>query len=846
MLLNIREIKAHIQQNSFDTHSLQTTLKHPARKILLYILLREVKRHHKLPGVMKVEKEICNEWAINRQDLLADFLTEFVKYNERWMIPKYFCSPWMQESPSVSILVALKFGKLEYINQQREWVVDFLIENLYDPDKTISNNSRICLLSLTRPESIDQLCTRWIKGRFALDKIIFEAKYVAQKSTAAKILTTLKNKPWERILPADEEEMRILSLALDDWDKEIATNAKRTIDYLTSLESEILTALKNKHWERISSLDKEGIEILLLALDDSDEEVVANANQAIDYLSRSEDKALCYFFTEQWHKYKNIDFDQSILANIFELDSTTLERIKQSGPSEWLPIIYKRSQAKKTESMTDLDWLIILKTLSKNNDYPEIWRLVKKAPLLWAKSFLRQLRNLDFIENQQERQYVERLKLLASRCFIDRAKLKSFPLSGKSFVLGKHIRQQYNQKYNDAVKNLMISADGNLLISQSIGGIKLWELPSGELLCDLTEAKGSEGCSVSLAVNPQGTILASGYWSNSSSKSIKLWALPSGKLLKTLEGGSQLTSLAISPDGKFLVSGGKLLRVWFIPSGTLFHTLESQDSHGIQCLAISPKDNLLASGSYSGTNNGCLKLWSLSSGRLIKTIEGINDGGIDSLIISPDGNLLVSGNRALKLWRLPSGKLLRTLVEAHPDHLYKCLAINQKGTLLATGGWENSLVYAPGGREQQLWELPSGERYANSLKLSHNPKNYEVNTITFNSESTLLATGSSYDLGGMWRLPSGEQVPRFGEATRGINCLVVNQEGSLLASGHTNGDVILTRLGDLSSLHRLSVQHILEFYPCIKEASFRIEDSNTIQHSWITFIKALSLFWRDN
>jgi len=65
--------------------------------------------------------------------------------------------------------------------------------------------------------------------------------------------------------------------------------------------------------------------------------------------------------------------------------------------------------------------------------------------------------------------------------------------------------------------------------------------------------KGHFNTVYSVAISPDGQLLASGSWDDT----IKIWNLGSGRLLRTLTGHSDwVRSVAFSPDGQTIVSGG--------------------------------------------------------------------------------------------------------------------------------------------------------------------------------------------------------------------------------------------------------------------------------------------------
>ena len=70
----------------------------------------------------------------------------------------------------------------------------------------------------------------------------------------------------------------------------------------------------------------------------------------------------------------------------------------------------------------------------------------------------------------------------------------------------------------------------------------------------------------SVAITPDGKYIVSGSRDNT----IKLWDIKSGEEIRTFEGHSRwVTSVAITPDGKYIVSGSddKTIKLWDIKSG---------------------------------------------------------------------------------------------------------------------------------------------------------------------------------------------------------------------------------------------------------------------------------------
>lgn len=129
-------------------------------------------------------------------------------------------------------------------------------------------------------------------------------------------------------------------------------------------------------------------------------------------------------------------------------------------------------------------------------------------------------------------------------------------------------------------------------------------------------------------------------------------------VVRTLKGHSTVSALAISADGKTLVSGGqdKAIKVWDLQTGQLRKTLQS-DSGAIYDLAIAPDGKTVVSGS----SDRRVRIWDINSDQRPKMLAAHNYK-VDQVKISLDGKTIVShSDDQIKVWDLGTGRAQATL-----------------------------------------------------------------------------------------------------------------------------------------------------------------------------------------
>lgn len=294
----------------------------------------------------------------------------------------------------------------------------------------------------------------------------------------------------------------------------------------------------------------------------------------------------------------------------------------------------------------------------------------------------------------------------------------------------------------------------------------------------------------SVAFSPDGRYLASGggrYISSFDSKSnsdqgdytIRLWDVDKQCALgEGLIGHrSCVKSVAFSPDGRCLASGSwdHTVRLWDVAQQKLLVVLEGHNSN-VESVAFSPDGRCLASG---GDN---VRLWNVVKQVPLGVLLG-HEGTIHCLAFSPDGRYLASGNsfggdNNVRLWDVAKQVTLGVPLRGHEGYVYN-VAFSPDGRLLASGSWDHTV---------RLWDVATQAPLGAPLTGHSKP----VCSIAFSPDGRCLASGSYDGTVRLWDI--AKQIvlnaPSAGHTQR-VSNIAFSLDGRFLASGSKDHTVQL-------------------------------------------------------
>ena len=280
-----------------------------------------------------------------------------------------------------------------------------------------------------------------------------------------------------------------------------------------------------------------------------------------------------------------------------------------------------------------------------------------------------------------------------------------------------------------------------------------------------------------VAISPNGKFAVSG----SKDNTLRVWKLEDGECFRILDGHTRdVNCLAFSQDGKHLISGGSdgAIRLWDFIKGESTLIFKKQEAP-VHSVVLSPDVDY----ALSGDDDGLVKLWNIKTGDLRRKFEG-HMSLVTSVCFSPDMLFILSAStdHSIRLWDIRRGQCYQTL-EGHNSRV-ESACVSTDGRLALSGGW---------GRKIILWDLTTGKslrEFAGHIG--------DVSCVAFSPDQKYIASCSGTPVGlkkdntiKLWEINTGVCVRTFEGHTSNVTALSFSPDGRFLISASEDCTLLL-------------------------------------------------------
>lgn len=268
---------------------------------------------------------------------------------------------------------------------------------------------------------------------------------------------------------------------------------------------------------------------------------------------------------------------------------------------------------------------------------------------------------------------------------------------------------------------------------------------------------------------------------------IRLWSGLNGKPLEELVGHKAPVGLLVSGPSHLLLAASddkaviawdanpawKLIATLGPPAENVLDLSKSQFISRVLSLAFSPDGKLLATGGGDPSRSGELILWNVETKALVRNLTDAHSDTVFSIEFSRDGKYMVSGaaDKFVKQFEVETGKLVR----AYEGHTHHVLGVSWKGdgSRIASAGADNAI---------KIWNVETGEQHRTIQNYSK-----QVTSIHFIGATDNIISGGGDKTVKMHRANDGGNYRNFGGMPDFVYAVATTRDEAIVIAGGEDG-----------------------------------------------------------
>lgn len=313
-------------------------------------------------------------------------------------------------------------------------------------------------------------------------------------------------------------------------------------------------------------------------------------------------------------------------------------------------------------------------------------------------------------------------------------------------------------------------AQGNLAYSMDAGnGLAVWQTGDARAVPVYVGHQGYIA-SHSLAFSPDGKWIASG----GQDKTAKVWDMETGQMLRSFQHDGEVWGIKFLPNNTRLLandSASHSVRLWEIATGNLLHSFDGHTGE-MEDVDVSSYSQLAASASWDDS----VKVWDLAQSKERYTLKNAHPSDAKCVVFSPDGKTLASGGRddKIKLWNAADGLPIRSI---NTGATVRSVAFSPDGLSLISANDDNTL---------KLWEVATGK----ALR-SFTGHEGEVRDVAYSPDGKTIASASRDGTVKLWDAATGTLLRNYTGHKGDVLAVAFSPDGRWIASGGDDGVVRL-------------------------------------------------------